>query len=163
MEIPLEDIDLKEQQEKENPSRPQRNFTADQEQELYRAVVGMLLTPDQIKKEVWIKGISDQLRLLNARKEELYFKDDMKEFGSMSPVKKLAHKGLQPNYHQQDIEGSGQKCEFPSLSMDIIENSANKLKLPKEALVAASVDGGPPGNGELGGHHSQQRSGFAST
>ncbi len=34
------------------------------------------------------------MRLLNLRKEEIYYRDDIREFGSMSPVKKMAHQGL---------------------------------------------------------------------
>jgi hypothetical protein len=35
------------------------------------------------------------MRMLNARKEELYSKEDMKEFGSLSPVKRRYKQGLE--------------------------------------------------------------------
>jgi hypothetical protein len=51
-----------------------------------------------------VKTLSDQLRLLNLRKEEIYNRDDLREFGSMSPVKKLAHDGLKLKpMHEQDL------------------------------------------------------------
>ena len=35
------------------------------------------------------------MKMLNARKEELYSKEDMKEFGSLSPVKRRYKQGLE--------------------------------------------------------------------
>lgn len=60
-----------------------------------------------------MKTLSDQLRLLNIRKEEIYNRDDLREFGSMSPVKKLAHEGLKLKpMHEQDL---GRGDEFGNL------------------------------------------------
>ena len=58
-----------------------------------------------------MKTLSDQLKLLNLRKEEIYNRDDLREFGSMSPVKKLAHQGLKLQPMHEPELGRGDEFE----------------------------------------------------
>jgi hypothetical protein len=68
--------------------------------------------------------------VLNARKEELYNREDLKEFGSMSPVKKLAHQGLKlMPIHPPDSEREKLFGDLPSCD--------NKLRVHDDSEIAA--------------------------
>jgi hypothetical protein len=64
------------------------------EEDLYRATAALLLSAEQQLNQKYFNTIVSQLRILNARKEELYNKDDLKEFQNMSPIKLQVKGGL---------------------------------------------------------------------
>lgn len=57
-------------------------------------MVLLLLTPEQRLHQLYVSTLLGHLKILNARKEELYNRDDQREFGSMSPIKRQVKDGL---------------------------------------------------------------------
>lgn len=88
MDIPIEENEIQ-NDDGESSKNKNKERKKEDEDELYRQFVYLLTTAEQQKNEHWVKSLCDQLRLLNIRKEELYYKDDLKEFESLSPVKKI--------------------------------------------------------------------------
>ena len=75
----------------------QRKNSVQIEESIYQNAALLILSKPQQSNEVFIKTVVSQLRLLNTRKEDIYNKDDLKEFEQLSPIKRMMEKSLKPS------------------------------------------------------------------